>query len=122
MTEMAFDVTVACTQRQTDQRGLRTRVDATHGAGVAVPPKQRRKRVTTASSRKNTTRDSSRVLGSDGDGILGVCRGHHVATTGKAGTVKVEEGTKSKVAGGGGTAALDAVAVLTWLATNGSYS
>jgi hypothetical protein len=80
---------------------------------VAVPPKQRRKRVTTA-SRKNTTRDSSSVYGSDGDGILSVCGGHHVVTTGKAGTVKVK-GKKSKVAGGGdrgGRSGGDTVAVL----------
>jgi hypothetical protein len=80
---------------------------------VAVPPKQRRKRVTTA-SRKNTTRDSSSVHGSDGDGILSVCGGHHVVTTGKAGTVKVK-GKKSKVAGGGdrgGRSGGDTVAVL----------
>jgi hypothetical protein len=80
---------------------------------VAVPPKQRRKRVTTA-SRKNTTRDSSSVHGSDGDGILSVCGGHHVVTTGKAGTVKVK-GKRSKVAGGGdrgGRSGGDTVAVL----------
>jgi hypothetical protein len=70
---------------------------------------QRRKRVTTA-SRKNTTRDSSSVHGSDGDGILSVCGGHHVVTTGKAGTVKVK-GKKSKVAGGGRSGG-DTVAVL----------
>jgi hypothetical protein len=62
---------------------------------VAVPPKQRWKRVTTA-SRKNTARDSSIVHGSDGDGILSVCGGHHVATTGKAGTVKVNEGDEEQ--------------------------
>jgi hypothetical protein len=70
---------------------------------------QRRKRVTTA-SRKNTTRDSSSVHGSDGDGILSVCG----VTTGKAGTVKVK-GKKSKVAGGGdrgGRSGGDTVAVL----------
>ncbi len=63
---------------------------------------------------KNTTRDSSSVHGSDGDGILSVCGGHHVVTTGKAGTVKVK-GKKSKVAGDGdrgGQSGGDTVAVL----------